>query len=278
MFETNKIPHILAVAAASFALAACQANGGGAGAGGGGGGSNGTIAADDGIDANGDIEGDGSNTDTGFPNDPLGPGGDSVDGTIVQAGVDDNGDPVDTEIAYGDSGKRFLCLASINANAGAETAAAAGGLVGGVVGGLLDPLGGDSVNALTNSVKDQTLAIDSDLKTASVFTLTASALEIIGSAVGGAVDVIQQEISLPAPIGGFAVAALSFPNGTLDLSLQGSVVITTYLDLAGAPAEEPAEPAVSFPITSIDLLGQSVVNPGYAFVGRQVTKPYNRVT
>lgn len=273
MLNTKKLPHYLILAASVAALAACQANGGGPGSGSSGG-SNGSVASDDGIGPDGSISGDGSNSDTGFPNDPLGPGGGDVGGSIVEAGVDENGDPVDNEVAYGDSGKRFMCLSSANANAGATTEATANGLVGGVVGGILGAIGGDSVIALTNSVKDQPYAIDSDLKTASVFTLTASLLEIIGS---GAIDSLEQQITLASPTGGYAVAALSFPAGAVDLGLLKTVTITTFLDTGSEPSTEPAEPPVTFDATSVDLLGQSLLNPGYAFVGRKVTQPYNRV-
>ena len=51
----------------------------------------------------------------------------------------------------------------------------------------------------------------------------------------------------------------------------------TFLDAADVQAETPTEPVVSFNINNFDLLGQTVLNNGYAFVGRKVTKPYNRV-
>ena len=84
----------------TFALLGCQANSGPVGGGGGGG-----LDPDTGIDADGNPTGDGSNTDTGFPNDG------SVGGSILDEGV---------ELIGGDTGQGFICTQAASADAGAE--------------------------------------------------------------------------------------------------------------------------------------------------------------
>lgn len=51
-----------------------------------------------------------------------------------------------------------------------------------------------------------------------------------------------------------------------------SVGVTTFLN-----DTEQEQPAV-LDATAIDLLGQGLVGPVYAFVGRKVTKPYDKAT
>ena len=269
MFNELKLQHVVIAAVAAIGLVGCEANGGGAGAGGSGGQS--SVISDDGTDENGNvvIEGTESNSNTGFPNKPLTPGGAEVGGVIQATDADGN----TTDVAYGDSGKRFYCSTTYRGGVN-DTDAAASGLVGGILGPILGGLGGGPVNALTNSVKDQVLAIDGDLKSASVFTLTADALGALGADV---VDGLSQSIYLNSPSTGYAVFAVSFPKGTVDLGLLTSVTVTTYLDPSrDALATEPTEPAVTFNATAIDLLGQGVTGVPYAFIGRDVRLPYNR--
>lgn len=261
MYSGKKLSHYLILAAATAALAACQANGG---SGGGGGLGQGSVDNDSGLNPDGSIAGDGSSSDTGFPNDPLGPGGDTAGGLIVKDDGSDSG--TDEEVAYGDSNGRFRCIVT-----GADsTEQGANGLVGNVVGGLLGGLGGAPVTGLTNGITELEQAIDQDLKTASTFTIAASLL-------GGAVNSIDQVFTYNKKVNGYAVAAVSFPTGTADVSLGRTVTVTTYLDEGDSLSEDPTEPPVSTDASAVDLVGQGVVSPGPLFIGRKVSKPYNRM-
>lgn len=291
MSVNKKLPIHVLLASSVIALAACQANGGNSGSNagdsGGGGLGIGAVSGNDGIDDEGNVVGnDGdadtnSSSDTGFPNDPPSEASQTVDGTLVEQGDDG----IDVAVAYGDSGKLFYCGTS-GANATAESV---NGLVGGVVGPVLDTLGGSSVTALTNSIQDLPFAADQDLVTASTFTLTASALEAIGSflPIGGTVDTLEQIFYYNAPQGDYAVAAVTFPIGTVEVGVASSLTVNTYLDefVDGERVEssEPTEPAVVqdlsavIPFLGLDLLGQASLGPGPLFVGRKVTTPYNRI-
>lgn len=253
----------LAVAAA---LAGCEANGGpglGATVNTGGGPGVGVVNPNDGIDAEGNVEGDGSNTDTGFPN----------DGTV--GGVIQEGDAV---IAGADSDPQmsFMCTRSASVFEGATTEVGANGLVGSVVGSLLGALGGTSVNDLLNSINDKDLAIDTDLTTAASFTQTAAALDVLLGA--GTVNSLDLSVLMPEgkrqSAGSYAVFAVSFPPSLLDLGLLSSIQVTTLLD--GVVQEDTAELDAS----GLSLLGASVgqatgLTSKYAFVGYKTTLPYD---
>ncbi len=192
----------LAVVAAA-ALAGCEANGGpGLGAtvntGAGGGPGVGVVNPNDGIDADGNVEGDGSNTDTGFPNDGT-VGGVIQDGDTVIAGADS------------DPQMSFICTRSASLFEGATTKVGANGLVGSAVGGLLGVLGASSVTDLLNSIKDRDLAIDTDLTTAASFTQTLAALDILLGA--GTVNSLDLSVQMPEgrtqSAGSYAVFAIS---------------------------------------------------------------------
>lgn len=220
------------------------------------------IDPDDGFDDDGTPAGNGSNTDTGFPNDPTNPNLPDVGGTVVEG---------DTPIAGDGTNFRFVCTRSTRSSAGATTEVGANGLVGDTLTGLLNSIGGDSATTLLNSVNDKELAIDGTLRTASIFTLTASLL-------GTAIDSIDQSVLLPDPVaipaGRYAVFAVSFPPALLNLGLLTSVTVTTYLGDSTTPQEAP----VTLDATALDLLGMGVVGPAYAFIGRRVTQPYDRAT
>lgn len=249
------------------ALSACQADHSGPdpeAPGGGTVGGDGTapLDPDDGIGDDGTPSGGGTNTDTGFPNDPNNPNAPVPGGTVVEG---------DTPIAGDGTNFRFVCTRSTRASAGATTEVGANGLVGATLTDLVNTLGGNSATDLLNSVTDKDLAIDGTLRTASTFTLTASLL-------GTAIDSIDQNILLPEPAaiaaGRYAVFAVSFPPGLLNLGLLTSVTVTTYLD----DGVTPQEPPVVYDATALDLLGTSVTGPAYAFIGRKVTQPYDRAT
>lgn len=245
----------LVAALLALGLAGCQADSDGSLTAGPNGNGTGQVDPDDGIDDDGNPTGGGGNTDTGIPNDGSVDGGTVVDG--------------DTPIAGGDTNGRFVCSTTAQSFYGATTEVGANGLVGGPLTSLLNLLGGGSATALLNSVNDKELAIDGTLRTASTFTLTASLL-------AGLIDSIDQTIILPSgttvPEDGYAVFAVSFPPGLLNLGLLTQVSVTTYLN--DVQQEEP----VTMDASSLDLLGQGVLGTPYAFIGRKVTKPYNRAT
>lgn len=230
----------------TFALLGCQANSGPVGGGGGGG-----LDPDTGIDADGNPTGDGSNTDTGFPNDG------SVGGSILDEGV---------ELIGADTGQGFICTQAASADAGAEIEVAANGLVGSVLGPLLDLLSADSVNALLNSVRDRNLALDQDFKTAAAVTQTAAGLL-------GQLNSLDIVVNLPQTVGSgrYAVFALSFPPSLLDLGLLSSVSVTTLLN------DTEVETGATVDATGLSLLGFSTDQLGsvYALVGYKASEPFD---
>lgn len=210
----------------------------------------GSGAVDD-NDGTGDGTADNGNTDTSFPNDGTAAGGTVLEGTTPIAGVGTD--------------RNFVCTDSAQVFSGTTTVVGANGLVGGPLTDLVNGLGGTSTTALLNSVRDKDLAIDGTLRTASVFTLTASLL-------GGAVDSIDQQVLLPTSLGAgnYAVFGVSFPASLLNVGLLTQVRVTTFL------GETLQEQAVVLDATALDLLGFGVVGPVYAYVGRKVTLPFDR--
>ncbi len=192
-----------------------------------------------------------SGGDTGsiFPNDGT------TGGNITEGG---------TPIAGGDTGFNFICEKSARAYGVPSSQVVANGLVGSDIGGLLNLLGGSTATRLLNSVVDQDLAIDGNIESASTFTLTVGLL-------GGLISSVDQLITLggTAPSGSYAVFGVSFPTGTLDLSILETVRVTTFLN---GVAQESAE----LDGTGIDLLGQVTSLPDVnAFVGVKTTKAWN---
>ncbi len=253
----------LALAAVAI-FAGCEANGGpglGSAASSGGGAGSGVINPDDGIDLDGNLEGDGSNTDTGFPNDGT------VGGVVQEDGVVIAGADSDPQMA-------FVCTRSASLFEGATTEVGANGLVGGLVGGLLGSLSGDSVIDMLNSVQDANLAIDTDLTTAASFTQTAAALDALLGA--GSVDSLDLSVIMPEgktqPAGSYAVFAVSFPPSLLDLGLLSLVQVVTSLD------DVVQEDSASLDASGLSLLGfstDSLLSGSYAFVGYRTTLPYD---
>ncbi|MEN8719820.1 MAG: hypothetical protein ABF296_06110 [Oceanococcaceae bacterium] len=257
----NDLSKIALTAAMVALFAGCEADGGAGGFGGGGAGVGTPVCSNCGDDG-----APGGDAADAFNDDPAGDDAGNIGGLIVTDDGTDTG--TDEELAYGDTGARFQCTVT-----GGDTSAdASGGLVGTVVGGLLGGIGGAPVNALTGGVSEPLEAIDNDFSTFSTFTIAVSALP------GGAVSSLTQEIGYVAPQSNFAVFAVSFPAGTLDLSLGLSVEINTFLDEDGVRSDEPTEPPVTVDASSLDLLGVGAVGNGPTFVGRKVSKPFNRAS
>lgn len=256
MFTPGRLARGLGWSLFALMLAGCQASGDSAadfGGGGGGGGGNGTgvLDPDTGIGDGGEPTGDGSNTDTGFPNDG------SVGGVVLDL----------DEVIAGDGstgGLNFICTQSASIFNGASTEVGANGLVGAALGPLLALLGGSSVSELLASVQDETLAIDTDLKTAAAFTQTATGLV-------GSLDTVDLSVILPSaqPAGSYAVYAVSFPSSLLDLGLLSTVQVSTLLN------DVVQEDSASLDTSSLELLGFTVAGTTYAYVGYKTTAPYD---
>ncbi|MDD3764978.1 MAG: hypothetical protein PHP86_16925 [Nevskiales bacterium] len=236
--KTFEILKIAAVAAAMIAgagsMAGCRAD------------ANGVTGS--GPNGNGTAPTDNTDPDNGgFPNDG------SAGGSVTEGG---------TEIAGGDTGMGFVCTQSAQSFFGATTEASLNGLVGTLT-PILNLLGTDTVTQLLNSVNDKELTIDGQLQTGSTFDLTAGL-------IGPLITSIDQIVTLPTPVpaGDFAVFALSFPGGTLDLSLLNTITVRTYMN-----AVETAD-TVSISHTALDLLGQSLAGGDPIYVGVKTTVPY----
>ncbi|MDP3859261.1 MAG: hypothetical protein Q8Q73_16020 [Stagnimonas sp.] len=194
-------------------------------------------------------------------------GGASSGGT--GGGLLPNDGSVETSITEGGTplAGNFICTAGAKAYGPSPTTeVVVNGLVGSAVSDLLNLLGATSVTALLNSVQGKELVVDGNLDTAASYNLTVGLL-------GGLISSIDLLVGLngTAPIGKYAVFGLSFPTGTVELSLLQSVNITTFL---GTTEQE----TVSVDATSIDLLGQVTTGAPNAFIGMKVTKPYNSVS
>lgn len=237
------------VAALSLAtaLAACSAGGDSSGSGAR------TVIDDDGVDGSNGLLGDGSNTDTGFPNDG------SVGGIIRESdnAIAGNG----AQPAQG-----FICTQSASLFDGATTEVGFNGLVGGLLGGLLSTLAGDSVTSLLNNVADKDLAIDNDLRTAAAISQTLSGL-------GGLLGSVDLNVHLAPgtvrPAGSFAVFAVSFPGSLLDVGLLSNVQVTTLLN------DQVQEDSVRLDASGLSLLGRSIGGTAHAVVGLKTTLPYD---
>lgn len=230
----------LLLLAAAGVLAGCEANGDGPlGSGGGSGG------------------GSGDGTAPIAPIDPGNPGELPNDGT-TPTNVTEGGTPI--------SGN-FICERSATAEFGTTTVVGSGGLIGGPLTSLVNLLGGNSLTALLNAVKDKDLAIDGNLATHSTFTLTAGLLT-------GALNSVDQSVLPPATIaaGNYAVFGVSFPTGTLDVGLLNTITVTTYLNDVAQESNTLTQALI------LDLIGQIGVGGEPAFVGVKATQPYDRAT
>ena len=224
---------ILAPLLAGILIAGCSANGG-PGTGSAGGGNDGSIS-------------DGGSPST-FPN----------DGTTPSTVVDGQGGPTIPG--------HFICTGSAWAFGGIPTTeVGANGLIGGTLSDLLNSLGGTTLTTLLNSVKDKDLAIDGILPTFSTFSLTAGGLGALNS-----VDQIVHINDATVPSGNYAVFGVTFPAGTLALSIANAVSVTTFL---GTTQQE----TMTFDQTALQLLGAVNTGPARAFIGLKTHKDYNGV-
>jgi hypothetical protein len=176
--------------------------------------------------------------------------------------VDTDGDgEADTLVS---EGMGFVCEAT--APSGSTTVVGTDGLVGGPLSTLLNLLGGGSLTTLTNSVTSPNNVIDGKLPTFATFTTTAGGLGLLNS--------VDLNVLLPGAmnlVGNYAVFGVSFPGGTVDLSLLDQITVTTFLN-------DAEQEFVTFNSVVIDLLGQNVVGGDPIWFGLQATKNFNRVS
>jgi hypothetical protein len=243
MSGKRKLASLAAVLLAAMALSACTSNGDG-----GGGGSSGGGGGGGGID--------GSSSSGGPLNDGTG-----------NSNVTENGNPIAPPL-------HFICTTGARAYGDVTTAVGANGLVGSQLSDLVNSIGGTTATTLLNSVTEPDNVIDGKLSTFATFSLTAGLLLT-------AVDSVDESVLLPAgstvPAGKYAVFGLSFPNGTVNLSLLKSVTVATYLkDNTGAYVQQESNTLNSTLL--LGLLGQGVLNEPAVWLGVKTTKPYDRAT
>lgn len=161
----------------------------------------------------------------------------------------------------------FICTASALAYGNQPaTSVAVNGLVGGPVSSLLNLLGASSLTQLLNSISAKELAADGNLDTYATYSLTVG---LLGNLISSVELVVAPNSVVPA--GKYAVVGLTFPVGTLELSLLQAVTLTTYL---GTTEQE----SVDVDVSTLDLLGQLSIADTARFLGLRATKPYDSVT
>ncbi|MFI4981513.1 MAG: hypothetical protein ACHQIO_14295, partial [Nevskiales bacterium] len=147
------------------------------------------------------------------------------------------------------------------------------GLLGGPLTTLLNLLGGSTLTTLLNSVTEPNNIIDGDLSTFSTFSLTAGLL-------GGLLTSVDESVLLPSgttvPAGKFAVFGVSFPKGTVDLSLVNQVEVATYVNVAGTSTLQEGLILDQSALTLLGAIGGST--PSAVWIGVETTKPYDRAT
>ena len=162
----------------------------------------------------------------------------------------------------------FVCTQAATAYGNVTTAVGANGLVGGPLSTLLVTLGGSNATTLLNSVINPNNVIDGNLTTYATMTLTVSLL--------GLLDSVDLSVLMPSgvtvPAGQFAVYGVSFPNGTVDLSLVNKVAVTTYLNNVAQESNSLNQSDLSL----LGAIGGSTVPP--IWIGIQATKAYDRAT
>ena len=237
----NKQLAIGSLALAAMALAACTSNGessgsnGSSGAGSNGGG--GTTSSGGGITS--------SSSSGGPPNDGTGPTSVTSSGGAVSG--------------------NFICTQSATAYGDVTTAVGASGLVGADLSALINTLGGATVTTLLNSVTNPNNVIDGNLATFATYSLT---LGLFSSAL----DSVDLDVILPSgstvPAGNFAVFGISFPKGTVDLSLVNKVEVATYLDSVLQESNTISQ-------SQLGLLGLGAGSVPPTWIGIENTKPYD---
>ena len=163
----------------------------------------------------------------------------------------------------------FICTQASTFYGDVTTDVGTGGLVGGPLTALLKLLGGDTVAQLLNSVTNANNAIDGNLDTYASVSLTVGLL-------GGLLSTVDESVLMPAgvtvPAGKYAVYGISFPKGTVSLSLFNTVEIATYLNNTKQESNTLDQNALAL----LGAVGGS--SPSVAFVGIRATKPYDRAT
>lgn len=163
----------------------------------------------------------------------------------------------------------FICTQAATAYGDVTTEVGTGGLVGGPLTALLKLLGGDTVAQLLNSVNNANNAIDGNLDTYASVSLTVGLL-------GGLLSTVDESVLTPSgvtvPAGKYAVYGISFPKGTVSLSLFSTVKIATYLGNTLQESNTLDQNALAL----LGAVGGS--SPAVAFVGVKATKPYDRAT
>ncbi len=180
-----------------------------------------------------------------------------------------NDGTVPTEITEGgtDLPGNFRCTTSALAyGPNPVTLVTVNGLVGATVTDLLNMLGAGTVTQLLNSVVAKELVVDGNLDTFATFNQTAGLLD-------PAIESIDLYVGLnaPAPAGKFAVFGVTFPIGTLELSVMQTVTVTTF---SGTTAQE----SITYDANALNLLGQNLVGDTPLFLGVKATQAFDGVT
>lgn len=163
----------------------------------------------------------------------------------------------------------FICTQGAKAYGNVTTQVGSNGLVGGLLTDLLNLLGATTVTQLLNSVSNPDNVIDGNLDTYASVSLTLGLL-------GGLLDSVDESVVLPSgttvPAGKFAVYGLTFPKGTVSLSLLSQVKVATYLNNVAQESNTLDQNALAL----LGAIGGST--PAAAFVGVKTTKAYDRAT
>ena len=191
----------------------------------------------------------------------------SVTGTSTGTGGPPNDGTGTTSITSGGTtvSGNFICTQSAAAYGDVTTAVGTGGLVGADLTALLDTLGGNTASTLLNSVVNPNNVIDGNLATFATYSLT---LGLFTSAI----DSVDLDVILPkggtVPSGQFAVFGISFPKGTVDLSLVNKVEVATYLNGVLQESNTISQ-------SQLGLLGVGAGTPSAIWVGIEATKSYD---
>jgi hypothetical protein len=198
-----------------------------------------------------------------------GTGAGDITGGDGSTGGPSNGGNGPTNITQGGNpvSGHFVCTNGAGFYGTASTAVGTNGLVGGPLTTLLNSLGGTTATTLLNSVTQPNNVIDGDLNTYATFALTAGLIT-------GLLDSVDESVLIPAgvPAGKYAVFGLSFPNGTVNLSLLNSVTVTTYLNNVAQEHNTLNQTLL------LGLLGQGVLSSAPVWLGVKTTKEYDRAT
>ena len=163
----------------------------------------------------------------------------------------------------------FICTQGAKAYGNVTTQVGSNGLVGGLLTALLNLLGATTVTQLLNSVSNPDNVIDGNLDTYASVSLTLGLL-------GGLLDSVDESVVLPSgasvPAGKFAVYGLTFPKGTVSLSLLSQVKVATYLNNVAQESNSLDQNALAL----LGAIGGST--PPAVFVGVKTTKAYDRAT